>query len=159
MLAGIGPLIGDGVCCYLLDAKDSSFAFLYSKGISYGEDYPICAISNEPYIVQNKRPVAVLIGPNTASSGEITAISFIGISNCKLFGEPTYGVTTGNGEFILSDSASIVLATTVLADRNFKKYGGKIQPDFEVNYIDLEYGEDNDPVIEAAIRWILKSEK
>lgn len=159
MLTGIGPLIGDGVCCYLVDANDSSFVFSYGQGISYAEDYPICAISNEPYIIKNERPIAVLIGPNTASSGEITAISFIGKTNCKLFGEPTYGVTTGNSDFILSDSSSITLSASVQADRNFKKYGGKILPDFKVNFSDLSYNEDNDPVIEAAIKWIKDSKK
>ncbi len=159
MLAGIGPLIGEGVCCYFFDSKDSSFVASYRQGVSYLDEQPLTAIARKHYTLNNQVPIAVLIGPETASSGEVVAISFIGKPNCKLFGEPSDGLTTGNAMFALNDGASIVLTTLVDADRNGKKYRGKIQPDYPVSFSDSSYDEDNDPVIGAAIYWINNDNK
>ncbi len=160
MLAGIGPLMGDDVCCYMISASDPPDVISYKQGtVFYNDTIPVISTSKKPYTLKKEVPIAVLIGPNTASSGEVVAISFIGKPNCKLFGEPSYGVTTGNSLFPLSDGSTIVLTSAVDADRNLKRYGGKIQPDFLINFSDKSYDENNDPVIEAAIKWIQEIDK
>lgn len=88
-----------------------------------------------PYQLKNKAvKIAVLIGPKTGSSGEMTTISFIGKKNAKLFGAASGGYTTGNGMFKLSDGSNLLLASTYVADRNLKRYMKKISPDVIVNH-------------------------
>ena len=139
--------------------KDSTSIISYKQGISYYDERPFTAKPSKPYFIKDQVPIAVLIGPATASSGEMIAISFIGKSNSNLFGEPSQGLTIGNNSFKLSDGAVLVLTYTVDADRNRKKYGGKIQPDYSVNFSNESYDEDNDPVIKEAIRWINNSNR
>ncbi|MBN1639131.1 MAG: S41 family peptidase [Ignavibacteriales bacterium] len=155
MIAGMGPLIGEGDLCYIVDNKNNRFTFSYKNGTSLINNEAIVKIQGEPLFLNIIKPLAVLIGPYTASSGEILAISFIGKPNVKLFGEPSYGVTTANAPFTLSDGAIINLTVGVDLDRNFKKYGDKIIPDFRVNFSNLKYEENDDPVIFQAKEWIL----
>jgi hypothetical protein len=160
MLAGIGPLIGDDVCVYMFSTTDPPDFISYRQGsVFYNDTIPVISTSTEPYTLKNEVPIAVLIGPKTGSSGELVAISFIGKPSCKLFGEPSAGATTGNAFFPLSDGSAIILTITVQADRNLKRYGGKIQPDFLIDFTDRSYDENNDPVIEAAIQWIKEINK
>lgn len=154
MLAGIGPLIGEGVCCYFIDADNNKYPLQYKQGSSYLNDTAQTTVSVTPYTVRNTTSIAVLIGPNTASSGEIVAISFIGKPGCRLFGQPSYGASTGNTAFILSDSACIWLTSGIDADRNLKLYGRQIIPDCTISYTDQPSYDEKDPVIQAAIKWL-----
>jgi carboxyl-terminal processing protease len=74
-------------------------------------------------------PVAVLIGPGTASSGEMVALAFVGRNQAKSFGGPTAGLTTGNTVHPLKDGANLVITEVSVADRNGKNYVGAILPD------------------------------
>ena len=101
--------------------------------------------------VNKKLPIAVLTGNQTGSSGEAVVISFIGNEKTRFFGQPTWGLTTGNGSFDLIDGANIHLASTIMADRNGKKYYGSIQPD---EIITEESKTSEDIVLQTAIAWI-----
>jgi C-terminal processing protease CtpA/Prc len=104
-----------------------------------------------PYIIKNKNAkIAVLINNYTASSGEMTTISFIGKSNVKLFGQASGGYTTANGAFVLPDSSYICLATSITADRNMKKYNGQIIPDVVI----YDYMYNGDRSLEEAVKWL-----
>ncbi len=106
---------------------------------------------HKPYKTKQKLPkLAVLTGPQTASSGEVVTVAFRGRPNSRSFGAPTYGVSTGNANYSLRDGAQIFLCSSVYADRNKVAYGGKISPDVVV-----EAGED-DPVLQAATKWLLE---
>jgi C-terminal processing protease CtpA/Prc len=84
-----------------------------------------------PYMIKNMdKKIAVLIGKATASSGEATAVSFIGKEDTRFFGVETAGLTTGNAAFELKDGARLFLTTTIYVDRNKKKYGATIKPDY-----------------------------
>ena len=98
--------------------------------------------------------VAVLIDSLTASSGEAVAVSFKGRGNTKFFGKPSCGKSTGNQSFVLSNDAMLVLTTSVFADRNKNKYGGKIQPDVVVENSQIINNKENDIVIITAAEWI-----
>lgn len=105
---------------------------------------------SKPYQIKNKdSKVAVLIGPRTSSSGEMTTISFIGKAHTKLFGEPTGGYTTANRGFKLADGSYLYLASSYTADRNKKEYRGKIQPD-----VLIKPSGDGDEVLKAAVKWL-----
>ncbi len=151
MLAGIGPLLGEGICGYFLSPGEKPSSWFYKKGASGIGKEKITKVSQKPYKMKQKLPMlAVLTGPQTASSGEVVTVAFRGRPNCRSFGAPTYGVSTGNANFSLRDGAQIFLCSSVYADRNKVAYGSKIMPDVLV-----EAGE-NDPVLQAATKWLLE---
>ena len=114
-------------------------------------------VSVAPYMLErNQPPVAVLIGSQTASSGEAIAVSFRGREQTRFFGEATAGLSTANKGFSLSDGARIVLTTATFADRTGKLYGGPIQPDEGVLSESPEPPVGEDPVVETATGWLQK---
>ena len=130
MIAGLGALIGEGELGSFKDASGKTIHWYYRDGQSWLGDEPLTKVSQPEFLFNSdKTPVAVLIGPRTASSGEATAISFRGRPNTRFFGKPSYGLTTGNDVFPLSDGAIIILTTVVELDRTGLEYGGKIIPD------------------------------
>lgn len=74
-------------------------------------------------------PVAVLVGPTTASSGEAVAIAFRGRSSTRLFGATTRGLTTANRVFPLSDGSLLNLTTAAFVDRLVTPYQNGVTPD------------------------------
>jgi carboxyl-terminal processing protease len=128
MLAGLGPLIGNGVYGYFI-SENEKIPFSYQNGAIFQGRYTRCA-PNEPRVLsQPKKTVVVLTGPNTASAGEIVALAFKGLDNVYLYGEPTAGLTTANATYNLSDGSILVLTVCKEADRNGNVQEGKIQPD------------------------------
>ncbi|WP_326983364.1 S41 family peptidase [Chryseobacterium sp. MYb264] len=147
MIVGLGPLIGNGILGYFTDGSKKK-SWKYQDGKSYDIKVP------NPYSIKNpNQKIAVLIGPRTASSGEATAISFIGKSNVKTFGQPSAGYTSANQDYQLSDGKTFHLAASFEMDRNGKEYTEKIQPDYPVESI-KESNTDAD--ILSASKWILE---
>jgi len=141
MLLGLHPLIGDGVAGYFADNKGNT---------GWKTNSPSGYISiKDPY--ELKKPetkIAVLYSKKTISSGESTAVCFIGKPNSRSFGEPTGGYTTGNKVFPLSEGNIFVVASSYILDRNKKKYTGSITPDVVVE-------DPNDTnVLEQATAWL-----
>lgn len=147
MIAGLGPLIGDGTLGYFTDGKKKT-AWKYKNGkASYTK-------VSKPYHLKNENNlIAVLIGPYTASSGEATAISFIGKTNVRTFGTPSAGLTSANDGFKLSDGKMLLLASSYEMDRTGKNYTGKIQPD---ELVEPSKNSEVDHQIESASHWISK---
>ena len=128
MLAGLGPLLGDGVLGYFV-SDNERIAFSYNSGIVFQGKHSRCAVS-QPYncrAAENK--IIILTGNNTASAGEIVALAFKGKDNVYLYGEPTAGLTTANATYNLSDGSLLVLTVCKEADRNGKICDGRILPD------------------------------
>ncbi|CAD0308450.1 hypothetical protein CFBP2533_08800 [Xanthomonas hortorum pv. pelargonii] len=102
--------------------------------------------TSSPDGLQTNRPVAVLIGPRTASAGEMVAISFRGRANTRSFGQPSAGQTTGNRSVELPGGGVLAIAASSTQDRNGHRIDGRLQPDVLL-----------DPQIEAteaAARWL-----
>ena len=78
----------------------------------------------------------------------------IGNSKTILMGKSTFGLTTGNGAFNLSDGSVIRLASTKMVDRNGKVYTSSIEPDIKVDLGKMESG----VLIGFAIDWIRRWE-
>ena len=130
MIAGLGALIGEGKLGSFKDANGQITSWYYQDGQAMGGNTPLAKVSHPELLFNpDETPVAVLIGPQTASAGEATAISFRGRPNTRFFGTASYGLTTGNEGFPLSDGAIILLTTVVELDRTGQEYGGKILPD------------------------------
>lgn len=146
MIAGVGPLTGTGALGYF--EGDRRYAWRYEKnGVckNVKVDYP--------YVLRAKNPkIAVLVGSMTASSGEMTAISFIGKKNTKLFGQPTGGYVTSNSSIGLSNGAMLILATSYVSDRNKKKYMTKVIPDVVVEKVN-----GSDKYLEKASEWLVEN--
>ena len=95
MLAGLGPLLGNGVHGYFVSPKET-IPIGYKDGASMQGKYARC-IANNPYtLASDKKTIIVLTGNKTSSAGEIVALSFKGLPNVYLYGEPTAGLTTAN---------------------------------------------------------------
>ena len=159
MLAGIGPLLGEGDDLGESFNTDGHSVSRYRDGVSAEvEDngkvnsYP--RVEGAPYKVADTPNVAVLIDGGTGSSGEAIAIAFRGRLHTRFFGEHTEGVSTVNETFALSDGASMWLTIGVQADRSGKQYLNGLAPDEEVRPGDKTIPDAGDPVLQAALKWL-----
>ena len=149
MLAGLGPLLGDGVLgSFAKPDGTPENVWTYKEGASYYDDMAVVEVPEATRCspIAPQPPVAVLLGPRTASSGEAVAIAFAGRERTRFFGDPTRGLTTGNGGFKLDDGAMLILTVTTFADRTGRVYGGPIVPD--------QTAEVGQTILDAAIEWI-----
>jgi carboxyl-terminal processing protease len=145
MVAGLNALIKDGVAGYWVNVKNKR-----SEWTSYGRGF---MGKDKFYKVKTmSAPIAVLIDSFTASSGEMTAISFIGLRNVKTFGQPSAGFTTSNGTYRLSNGAVLQLANSYAADRKKNIYKERIYPDVHIK----ENTKTADDTLEAALEWVAK---
>lgn len=145
MLAGIGPLLDGDDLGGGVRADGSTYARHYENGRS-----GFASVSRQPYtLIGGPKPIAVLIGPKTASAGEAIALSFIGRPDTKTFGKPTAGLTTGNRAFFLEDGAVLNLAVSFMTDRTGRQYENGLYPDAYVDSLDASRA------IHAASEWLL----
>lgn len=152
MIAGVGPLLDQGNLGSLVDVAGKHEHWYYRTG-SYGWDNEALVTVQNPVTLQRQLPIAVLTSNRTGSSGEIVAISFIGNSQTASFGQPTWGLTTGNGQFELEDGASMFLASTKMVDRNGHVFEGKVAPEFPVAPSEVKHV---DASLEAALIWLAR---
>ena len=146
MIAGVGPILGDGVNGHFIDPTGQVSAWEYRDGASVLGGTALVRVAT-PYRLRRPSPkVAVLIDNGVASSGEATAIAFRQRPNTRTFGSATCGLSTANSTFTLSDGATLNLTVSVMADRTRTPYGDQVPPD-EVT------GDPNDTV-QRAIAWL-----
>ena len=153
MILGVGNLLGKGLLGSFIDpvTKEKVPWEIKDKAIYVGKD-KVCQLKTMAAPVLELK-VTVLLGPYTASSGEVTAISFKGRNNTRFFGEKTAGYTTANQSFQMYD-LNIFMATGAEADRNNVVYYDLVLPDQEViagdNFEDLT----KDAKVIAALDWL-----
>ena len=129
MLAGIGPVLGEGIAGYFIDPDGIEQAWKYENGASL-EDNTIITSIGTPYELFLPDPkVAVLLDELVISSGEVMAISFIDRPNTKSFGAPTCGLSTVNRNFELSNGETLILTVGTMASRTKTLFGGPVIPD------------------------------
>lgn len=151
MLAGIGPLLGNGTHGYFL-CENRRLPIHYENGLAMNGKHCICRVGRKPYVPSGSaKQIAVLIGAGTSSAGEIVALAFKGAEQVKLFGQPTAGYTTGNTTYKLGDGSMLVLAVATEADRFGNMCSGRIKPDVEIPADATK----NDEVMDAAVEWLL----
>jgi carboxyl-terminal processing protease len=150
MLAGLGPLTGPGELGYFVTGHKEE-AFAYRNGEAYAVKPGRGVRVLQPYTLrQPASPVAVLIGPRTASSGEITALAFIGRPATRVFGQPSMGLTTANRLIPLPDGAELNLAESSEADRTHRRHVGPLVPD---EVVPTESASP-DTALQAASAWL-----
>lgn len=154
MLAGIGPLLGDGPAGAAHRADGSEQIFWYREGRVGLGDYVQLRLFGPVYRPRVAAPpVAVLIGPRTASSAEVVAGALRARSGTALFGRPTRGLSTGNRTFPLADGAALVLTVASTSDRHGRIYTGPLEPDVPAEPASRE-PLPNQPAVRAALAWL-----
>ena len=154
MIAGLGPILGADTLGMFVDPDSLILRWFYDEEGSAGlEDAPITMVDT-PYAVAGGLPnVAILQDSVTASSGEAVAVAFRGRPFSRSFGSETWGVSTANAGFLLSDNAVIFLTVSTMADRNGVLYGERIVPDELV--FGMKTGERaTDAALDAAVTWL-----
>jgi carboxyl-terminal processing protease len=150
MLAGVGPLLGDGVCGYFV-SNTEKVPISYKDGAAMHGRYVRCR-SNKNYRTKSEGTrIAVLMGKSTSSAGEIVALAFKGKEHVSFYGAPTAGLTTANSTYMLSDKSMLVLTVCLEADRTGLVCEGRLVPD---EYVDNDDTAKRDKVIARARMWL-----
>jgi C-terminal processing protease CtpA/Prc len=146
MVAGVGPVLGEGIAGYFIDPDGARRTWEYRDGASW-LDGAALQRTTTTYRLQRDRPrVAVLTDGRVASSGEAVAVSFRQRPDTRSFGTATCGLSTANRGFQLSEGALLNLTVAVMADRTGVSYGNSIAPD--------EIIANPDQVVERAVAWL-----
>ena len=156
MLAGLGPLLGEGVIGGQINAQGIISRWSYGGGAVRNEATAMITVS-KPNALDPQMgtiPVAVLQSGLTASAGEATALAFRGRTNTRSFGEDTYGLTTYNVRMVLSDGAFVDVMSAVDADRTGTAYENPIAPDVKIASDWAKVGTDTDPILNGALSWL-----
>jgi carboxyl-terminal processing protease len=146
MVAGVGPVLGEGVAGYFVAPSDDPIAWSFRNGMALNGTTEIARTTATYALLAPEPRVAVLTDNQVASSGEAVVVSFRGRPSTRSFGSATWGVSTSNTGFSLSDGAMLVLTTKLMADRNRVNYGMSIPPDETIDG-DAE-------VVQRAIQWL-----
>ncbi|HET9314073.1 MAG TPA: S41 family peptidase [Vicinamibacteria bacterium] len=146
MIAGVGPVLGEGVAGYFIPPVGAAMEWGYSDGGAFSGSSVVVRTSQTYTLIHRAPRVAVLTDLAVASSGEAVAVAFRARPNTRSFGSPTCGLSTANQNFRLSDGATLFLTVSVMADRTRAPYGLSLAPDEPVSG-DAE-------VVQSAIDWL-----
>ena len=147
MVLGLRPLIRAETFGFFSDGSGEYYPWKFDGMSVKVSDFEIYTLNAPSYQLKaSNLRIAVLVDHQTGSSGEATAIAFIGGDQTRVFGQKTGGFTSANEAIKLSDRAVIVLATTYLSDRLGKIYRDGITPD--------QITEAGDSTLDAAIHWL-----
>ena len=153
MVAGIGPLIGDGIVGYLMDLSGNTiFAWEIKGGNFIYGGYQALDLPDEIHFTTLPE-VAVLTSRYTVSSGEVVATCFKGRPNTRFFGEMTGSLTTNTNWEVIENQVILNISTGVFADRNEIAYPFNIPVDTDIPFAvwdDLK----SDPCLQAALEWL-----
>ncbi len=163
MLAGIGPILGDGSVGSFV-ANDGNVSWFYQDGKTgtrnpAGLETVSLTLQEEPVLqTPSVAPVAVLVDSSTASSAEAITIAFHGRPASRSFGSRTAGKSTAVQPFKLDDGAELYLTTAIDADRSGKAYPDGFTPDQVVAFNGGTMPqESNDQALLAAQTWLVAS--
>lgn len=155
MLAGIGPLLGDGEVAVSIRPDGARRSVWYDGGRAGLGDYVQLRVRGEAYRLRRSHArVAVITDDETASAAEIIAAAFSTHSRSRSFGASTRGVTTATRIFELSDGAALVLAVASTSDRNGRVLAGPLAPDEAVAATQGGLALEDQPAIGAALGWL-----
>ncbi len=146
MVAGVGPVLGEGIVGYFIDPVGVESVWEYRNGASLSGGFTAANVTM-PYRLKRPQPKAAVLADNAvASSGEATLIAFMRRPNTRTFGVATCGLSTANRGFPLSDGGNLNLTVSVMADRSRTRYGDQVVPD--------EVIADQAQVVARAIAWL-----
>lgn len=153
MLAGVGPILGEGTAGFFVDPDSVVNEWGYENGMAELDGAALASVSAAYELERAGPSIAVLTDASTASSGEAIAVAFRGRSDARSFGEPTFGVSTVNAGFLLPDGAVLFLTVAATADRTGEVYGSTLAPDSVVEGTKSGVP-GSDAALDAAIAWL-----
>ena len=160
MLTGLGDLLGDRVVARSVDAMETpNMEWSIRDGVLHLDEYKTTTVDQRCTKAHDQGKVAVLIGPATLSSGQITAVAFSGWDQARLFGEPTGdGYATSNQWYQITPGLGLNLSEAYFADRSGFVHKGIVLPDEVVEGVwDFDALEEDDVVLKA-LHWISQNE-
>lgn len=129
MLGAIMPFLPQGNVVGFTDAYGQQSWISREGDVIVREGGVIAAPSTSPPMsIDSDVPMAILIGPETRSAGEITTVALLSRENVRTFGRPTSGLTTTNDIYALSDGSMLALASGTDTDVHGTIYEGPIAP-------------------------------
>lgn len=128
MLNGLAPILGPGPYGAFVTPGGERMRWISQGGRIIAEGTGQEGLS-WPVLSAAAAPVAVLTGPDTISSGEMTTVAFRGRPDTRFFGQPTGGFTTANSTVPMEDGAYLIVTSSYIEDRNGQGFTGKITPD------------------------------
>jgi len=146
MVAGLGPVLGEGTAGFFIDPDGVGVPWGYRDGASFAGGGELQRVSDPYRLIRTEPRVAVLTDGVVVSSGEATAIAFKKRPNTRSFGLATCGLSTANTTYRLSDGATLFLTTAVMADRERTRYGNPVPPD--------ETHPDLTQALASAVAWL-----
>jgi hypothetical protein len=148
MVAGVGPVLGDGVAGFFVPPAGAPVEWSVRNGMASSGATEIVRTTVPYALLAGSLPRAAVLTDNlVASSGEAVVVSFRGRPNTRSFGSATCGLSTANSSYRLSDGSTLQLTTALMADRARVSYGIPIPPDEVVSG-------DGDIVVQRAIGWL-----
>jgi len=130
MLAGLAPLLNVSVAGYFRDGDGIDTPWTIGKShVGIADSVVLDMGQDISPVRQSNLPIAVLTSNSTCSSGEAIVVAFRGSQTSRQFGTPTFGLSTANGSFELSDGSMIWLTTSTFVDSTNREYGSRIFPD------------------------------
>lgn len=152
MLAGVGPILGEGHPGVFIDAEGVRTPWYYQDGVAGVERgatrQAITRVARPYRLRRPDPPVAVITGINTASAGEAVTIAFRGRPYARSFGLMTRGLPTANSSYEMTDGGTVVLTTAWEADRTGTVYRDRIDPD------EVIMGDAPNEALFAAMAWL-----
>ncbi|MBA3813661.1 MAG: S41 family peptidase [Alphaproteobacteria bacterium] len=157
MLAGVAALLGDGKLGSFVDPDGNEDEWSCKEGKILSEAGVMVEYLPQEsiYRIPANSPITVLIGPDTASSGEAITVSFKGRPHTRFFGQKTSGLSSANQGFPLTDGAELFLTTAYFADRHQNIYTDGISPDEFTS----EGENHEDSTLKKATEWLLDQSK
>ncbi|MEI2718639.1 MAG: S41 family peptidase [Gemmatimonadales bacterium] len=159
MLAGIGPLLGaEDVGSFTAGGPGLLWHYRDGRAWYGGSATPTNAAGRGsaaagPALRHAAAPIALLLGRQTASSGEMTAIAFFGRADLRSFGDSTGGYASANATVALRDGAQLLVTSSYPRDRLGRSYTLTLAPDELI--APSKPGED-DATVRAASTWLLR---
>jgi C-terminal processing protease CtpA/Prc len=153
MLAGVGPILGEGLAGFFL-RDGQTIPWGYRSGAAWLGDEVIQRVAQPYELRRPDPPVAILTNRYTVSAAEATEIAFGGRPATRRFGQPTAGAPNAPIRTQLSDGAVLQVAHTKEADRTGHVYDGPIAPDQLIAVDQQLVGTDRDPTVLAASAWL-----
>lgn len=156
MAAGLAPLLGDNyIGGGINNDSIQTMTFKLKDGNIFLNDYQMTSITHK--ITRNlaELPIAIIIGPNTRSSGSLLAISFKARDKTIFIGENTAsGYTTSNDYLPFGTHLFLNLSTTNSIDRRNRVYKDVVEPDIIIKGDDNFNAIKNDAKVKVALEWL-----
>lgn len=158
MQSGLGPLFTSDTIGYMANRHNLlGDPIILKNGVSLDSNGDKAVDITHQCACVKDLPIAILIGPATASSGEILAYMLAAQSNTRLIGEPSGGfLNATEGLLWMENQGYLLLSVARIADRN-RQINQEMQllPDIYVKSEDNYENLEEDITIQKAKEWLV----